>query len=334
MRIVFDFEAVLKNRYSGFYTFGTGLLGGFGQLDDKPELVLLCSEKFASDARKLAQSFTIPATVKPVMMPPTKSAPRILTVHDLRRYVLPELYKKSKLARFENAVQRADHFMAVSESTKSDLCNIFGIAPEKVSVVHLAYDGKPAHYDDEHKQQIREQLQAQYKVKLGRYLLAFSSPDHRKNITRIIKAFQIAKSAIDKDIKLVVIGKPPKNESLPTGPDIIMAGAVEDVRPWLIGCGGLVFASLYEGFGLPILEAFASGVPVITSDCSSMPEVAGDAAILVSPGNTDSIAAGITTLCNDPESAGPLVNLGYQRLNDFAWRRTAEKTMELYQRLI
>ena len=106
------------------------------------------------------------------------------------------------------------------------------------------------------------------------------------------------------------------------------------MRPWLIGCGGLVFASLYEGFGLPILEAFASGVPVITSGCSSMPEVAGDAAILVDPGNTDSIAAGITTLCNDPESAGPLVNLGYQRLNDFYWRRTAEKTMELYQRLI
>ncbi|RKY03627.1 MAG: glycosyltransferase family 1 protein, partial [Planctomycetota bacterium] len=115
---------------------------------------------------------------------------------------------------------------------------------------------------------------------------------------------------------------------------IIVPGAVEDVRPWLIGCGGLVFASLYEGFGLPILEAFASGVPVITSDCSSMPEVAGDAAILVDPQNTDSIAAGITKFCNDPESTGQLVNRGYQRLDVFSWRRTAEKTMELYQKLV
>ena len=368
MRIVFDFDAVLKNRYSGFYTFGMGLLSGLAQIDNRPEMVLLCSKKLAPDAKRLVADYADWATVRPVnikmrwlenlwsfsslptlgtltgafdvyhsfhhLMPPTKSAPKLLTVHDLRRYVLPELYKKSKLARFENAIKRADHFMAVSESTKSDLCNIFDIRPERISVVHLAYDGTPQRYDDEQKRSICQKLQEQYGVKLGRYLLAFSSPDQRKNITRIIKAFQIAKSSIDKDIKLVVIGKPPKNELLSTAQDIVLAGAVEDVQPWLIGCGGLVFASLYEGFGLPILEAFAAGVPVITSDCSSMPEVAGDAAILVDPGNTDSIATGITKLCNDPESAEQLIHQGYCRLNDFSWRRTAEKTIELYQKIL
>jgi alpha-1,3-rhamnosyl/mannosyltransferase len=368
MRIVFDFEAVLKNRYSGFYTFGTGLLAGFGQLDEKPEMVLLCSEKLAPKARQLAQNLTEPATVKPVkikmrwlenlwsfsslpkletltgacdvyhsfhhLMPPTKSAPRILTVHDLRRYVLPELYKKSKLGRFENAVKRADHFIAVSKSTKKDLCDLFHINPEKVSVVHLAYDGQPTRYDEAQRNEIRQSLAAQLNIKLDRYLLAFSSGDSRKNIARTIEAFQIAKSSIDSDLKLVVIGNPPKNQTLSDCNDVITPGIVDDIRPWLLGAEGLVFASLYEGFGLPILEAFAHGTAVITSDCSSMPEVAGDAAILVKPDNAESIAGGIKTLCNNPDQKQQLISRGDQRLNDFSWAKTAQETLRVYQKLL
>ncbi|MHC5179706.1 MAG: glycosyltransferase family 4 protein [Planctomycetota bacterium] len=368
MRILFDFEAVLKNRYSGFYSFGLGLLNGFAQLENRPEMVLLCSKKLASDAKQLVGNYADWASVRPVsikmrwlenlwsfsslpkletlagpfdiyhsfhhLMPPTRSAPRILTVHDLRRYVLPDLYQKSKLGRFETAVQRADHFIAVSESTKTDLCRIFDIGAEKVSVIHLAYDGQSTRLDDKQRISVQKSIPDQLNTNIERYLLAFSSPDSRKNISKIIRAFQIAKSSINNDIKLVVIGKPPKNESLPDCPDVIMAGPVDDIGQWLCGADGLVFASLYEGFGLPILEAFACGAAVITSDCSSMPEVASDAAILVDPNSTESIADGITTLCGNPEQRKQLIIRGYERLGHFSWTQTARKTLECYQKLL
>ncbi|MCK5472506.1 MAG: glycosyltransferase, partial [Planctomycetes bacterium] len=174
MRIAFDFNPVVLNKFSGFYSFGTGLLKGFSSLSDRPEFLLFHSRRFHRQSQEAMAMFSDTGELKPTsikmrwlenfwkysnypkleslvgdfdiyhslhhLMPPTRGKPRILTVHDLRRYKLPQFYKKSKLNRFEEAVKRADHFIAVSNSTKNDLCEFFGIPQEKINVVHLAAD--------------------------------------------------------------------------------------------------------------------------------------------------------------------------------------------------
>ena len=131
----------------------------------------------------------------------------------------------------------------------------------------------------------------------------------------------------DEDIfKLITFGK--------EADSIVVTGTVDDIGNLLSCAEGLVFASLYEGFGIPILEAFACGVPVIASDCSSMPEVAGDAAILVDPYDENSIAEAIISLATDKELRGKLIRMGLARAKGFSWERAAQKTVEIYKKVL
>ena len=115
--------------------------------------------------------------------------------------------------------------------------------------------------------------------------------------------------------------------------NVVWAGIVDDLRLWL-GCArGFIFASLYEGFGIPILEAFACGVPVVTSNCSSMPEVAGDAALYVDPLSTESIAEAIVKVSNDEQLRKKLISAGRNRNKEFTWERTAGEVIKVYSKL-
>jgi len=375
LRVVLDLNPALRNRYSGFYAVGAGLLEGFSQLDEKPELLLLYSKQFKRQADELLSEhgqwayrqelllkkrwlekiwkvssfptlsnfvgdFDIYHTIHQ-MMPPTKGKPRIVTIHDLRRYRLPNLYKESKLTAFESAVKKADHFIAVSQATKEDLCDVFNIAHEKVDVAHLAVGDmfKPA--SEQEKLQIKTSLSRMLNNNLDRYLLTFSSPDRRKNIGQTIRAFLSASDKIADEMKLVVVGMPPKNDELYDQlvsegkmDRVIITGPVEDISDLLRCAEGIVFASLYEGFGIPILEAFACDVPVVTSNCSSMPEVAGDGAIYVDPKQPKSITDAIVTICNDREKRNELIAAGKKRAMDFSWKKTAENIMAVYKKLV
>jgi len=375
MRVAFDLDPILTHRFSGFYAYGIGLLQGFKALEEKPELLLFHSRRFPEQVKLLRNSLGDWAQSKPTsikmrlledfwrfgrrprleyftgpfdiyhcchhLMPPTKNKPRILTVYDLRRYKLPQLYTKSKLQRFELAVKRADHFIAISHATKDDLCEVFNIAPCRVDVVYLAADEHFSVPDESEKYSTRQKLSKQLGIELDNYIITFSSPDRRKNICRTIKAFIAAKKDLPDKLKLLVVGNLPKNddqlESL-LNPSldkrVYYTGTVDDITNLLRCSTGLVFASLYEGFGIPILEAFSCGVPVITSNCSSMPEVAGDAALYVDPYDTSSIAKAIVKITNNTETREKLINLGLQRLRNFNWRKTAEQTLEVYKKLL
>jgi len=173
MRVALDFNPVLVSSFSGFHAYGKGLLGGFGSIEEKPEFLLFHSKRFARRAAAATQSlgpWAKPAstTIKPrylqamwrlsrrpalqyftgdfdvyhcvhYLMPPTKGRPRLLTVHDLRRHKLPELYGGSKFKTLlERAIKSADHFIAVSESTKTDLRQIFDVPDGKIDVVYHA----------------------------------------------------------------------------------------------------------------------------------------------------------------------------------------------------
>ncbi|MGA2916035.1 MAG: glycosyltransferase [Sedimentisphaerales bacterium] len=375
IKVVMDFNPVLVNKFSGFYTFGIGLLKGLSQLEERPEMIMFCSSQLAAKAEELKEyekqkifQFRTPTInmrwlenfwnyfdypklqyltgnfdvyhCYHHLMPPTSSKPRLMTVHDLRRYKLPQLYPKSKLAFFEAAVKRADHFLAVSQSTKNDLCSIFGIKEDKVDIISHATEIEPFEITFEQKNNMLRSLSEKLGRQIDDYFIAISSPDSRKNISRIVEAFETAKKSLRENIILVVIGQLPKREKEFSDrikgdfySDVFWAGTVDDLRPWF-GCAkALIFASLYEGFGIPILEAFACGTAVITSNISSMPEVADDAALYVDPFSTESIAGGIGKISNDERLRRKLTAAGVERNKLFTWEKTAKKVVEVYSKL-
>jgi glycosyltransferase involved in cell wall biosynthesis len=372
MRVAFDFDAVVTNKFSGLCTYGKGLLKGFSRLKDIPEIKMVYSKSFEQEAHGQESSHFSQTRPMPIktrwleniwrfssylslqqlignfdiyhclhhLMPPTKGKPRILTVHDLRRYKIPELYEHSKLWRFELAVKRADHFIAVSRSTKNDLCSIFGIPQEKVDVTHLAADEHLLPLRDAEKNRLRAEFSEQIKKPIDKYVMTISSSDARKNIDRTIIAFKSIKKQLPGNTKLVVAGIPPRDfnnrqqSGMYSDNDVIWTGPLDNLDEWLKCADAMIFASLYEGFGIPILEAFASGIPVITSNCSSMPEVAGDAAILVDPCDEQSIAQAIAGVCNDAQQREKMIAAGLQRNREFNWEKTALKTLEVYKRFI
>jgi len=375
MRVAFDFNPVLINRFSGFYAYGAGLLRGFETLRQNVELLLFHSRRLAKWAELEKDELSDWAQLKATsikmrwlenfwryssgprlqfftgefdiyhsthhLMPPTGNKPRVLTVHDLRRYKLPQLYVESKLDLFELAVKRADHFIAVSQSTKNDLCDLFAVPPEKVDVIHLAAHHRFEPASPLEKAKIKKRLAENLGTALDNYLIVFSSRDKRKNVTTVIKAFLSAQPRLPGDFKLVVVGSLPKNdetfESIISGQSagsIVLTGPIDSIGPLLRCSEGLVFASLYEGFGIPVLEAFACGVPVIASNCSSMPEVAADAAAYVDPYDMESIAQAMIKVCSDSAFRRSLVESGYRRGKEFTWAKTAAKTIAVYNKLI
>lgn len=376
IKVAIDFNPVLVNKFSGFYTFGIGLLEGFAQLEEKPQLLLFYSSRFAAQAKQLigrelketAQQKTLAVKIRWLenfwsyfnfpklqnltgdfdvyhcfhhLMPPTNGRPRIMTIYDLRRYKLPKLYKKSKLDRFENAVKKADHFLAISEATKRDLCSIFKIQENRVDVIPLASGIEPVFYSQRQKDETKTELSKKLGCKLDNYFVTISSPDSRKNISRTIQAFELAAKEMPENTKLLIIGNLDKRDfrlgkKLKSGlyKNIFWVGTVDDMRPWLACADAMIFASLYEGFGIPILEAFSCGTAVITSNCSSMPEIAGDAALYVDPLSIESISRAIVKIANDSSLRESLVVAGRERNKFFTWKKTAEKAVEVYKKVV
>ncbi len=371
MKIAFDMDAVVRNRYSGFYTYGMGLLNGLLELENGPGIVLFAGPGASGSIpeslrnhpgvtvresglkiRRLEdwwrwsrwprlQRFTGDFDVYHCvhhLVPPAGKAKRVMTVHDLRRYRLPELYAKSRLGRFERALQQADHILAISNSTRDDLQEFFGIENDRITVVPLAVETPGAVPSVNKKEQAREAIGKRLNRKIDKMILAFSSPDRRKNITRIIESFAKAKEQLGQGCVLAVIGSPPKNEDLQAltkkcGADVLLLGTVESVREYLVAADVLVFTSLYEGFGLPILEAFSASTAVITSNVSSMPEVAGEAGLCVDPYDTNAAAEAMVKVISDDAYRESLAQKGKLRLQQFSWEKTARQTLDVYKKL-
>jgi len=372
VRIVLDFNSVLRDRHSGFFTYGAGLLEGLTALDDPPELTLFCGGNVYQNAGWLGdlpeklnatwkvapikmrylsawwRSFGFPAMQRFVgdfdlyhcnhhLMGPTKGKPRVLTVHDLRRYRFPEFYPNSKLGPFEHAVRKADHYIAISQATKRDLEEIFDIPPAKIDVI---YHGGPRNIQEETSDE-PDDILAKFDLQPNRYFVAFSSYDRRKNLTNTIKAFAADTHRLHKDFHLVIVGATPKQqEIIPADLQeklqdrIVFTGPLDQLQTILGNATALVYVSLYEGFGLPILEAMAAGTAVITSNVSSMPEVAGDAALLVDPESVYDIAHAMTTLAEDFTKQTQFIAAGRHRRREFSWLRAARETLQVYCKLL
>lgn len=268
---------------------------------------------------------------------------KIVTIHDLSVTREDDFhakdFKRLIMNRYDRLIRRkqADAIITVSGNSKKEICEYYQIDPDRVHVVHNGVD-----------EIFKKMAETDLNNALGRlniskpYVFCAGALQERKNMVRLVKAFAKLSRQVD-EIQLLFAGKPTwKFENVQRA--IIESRIEQKVRflghvsqPDLIALysGALMFAfpSLYEGFGLPILEAMACGCPVVTSRTTSMPEIAGDAAILVDPLSVDEIAAGMMRFMDKGERE-IFAKKGYERVKNFTWQNTARRTLAVYRRFL
>ncbi|PMP77218.1 MAG: glycosyltransferase family 1 protein, partial [Chloroflexus aggregans] len=276
----------------------------------------------------------VPAHVVPVVHPPT-----VVTIHDVGYRVFPEAHTFRRRLELELttrwSVWVARHVITDSYATKRDLVAWYGVDPNRITVVHLGLS--PGFAPPTDPRSITE-VQRRYGLLSCRYLLYIGTVQPRKNLRRVIEALAIVLAA-GYDLDLVIAGKrgwlsePIERCTVELGLTnrVHFTGYVADadLPALLAGAQAFVFPSLYEGFGMPVLEAMACGTPVITSTMSSLPEVAGDAALLVDPLDTNAIAQAIIRLCDDEDLRTDLRWRGLARVRRFTWEECARRTLEV-----
>jgi len=267
--------------------------------------------------------------------PPSKAA-KVTTIHDFGFLKYPETaHPKIKAVhqrRLAWVKKEADLVIAVSQSTKKDMMEILALPEEKIRVV---YEAAPEDLKAVKNKKKREEVKKKFRIS-GDYLLSVATLEPRKNLKRIIEAFKMLKA---KDLKLVIVGKQGWDDSLPKlnfkrqTSNIIFTGYIskEDKAALYSGATCLVYPSLYEGFGLPVLEAMKCGCPVLTSNISSLPEVAGQAAILVDPLDVGEIAKGLSEVINNKEKRKDLIKKGFVQVEKFSWEKAARETLKVYE---
>lgn len=254
---------------------------------------------------------------------PKSKAFKVTTIHDLAPLKFPkQTHPKivSTHKRRLNLVKKESQKIIVPSVATMQDCAIFGIDKEKIVVIPEAADYIYTPQNEAKINAVKSKLGI-----VGEYFLG-NGVGGRKNTSKIIKAFQKIKGKTSTK-QLVITGSSHNNYS---SEDVIFTGHVEtlELPPLFAGATSLLYPSLYEGFGLPILESFAVGTPVVTSNRGSMKEVAGNAAILVNPESADSIAEGIIKSIKNKKT---LIKKGKSRANKFSWRTTGKQTMKVYE---
>lgn len=263
------------------------------------------------------------------------STPQVFSLYDLSLIWYPHTHPRERVWFFRfwkhRRLSRATHILTLSDYMRDEISCVLQWPQEKITAVPLA----PA----EHFAPRNPEAVASVRKRLGlpnHYLLFVGSLEPRKNIGLAVQALHRCRS----DMPLVLAGWEAWGdktwlETVPTGrrqPKIFRLGYVDDETLACLysGATALIYPSLYEGFGLPILEAMACGCPVICSNKSSMPEVAGAAARLIDPGNPDDLAAAIDEVTGCPEYRQDLIHRGYARAAAFSWTRTAQETQAVF----
>lgn len=280
----------------------------------------------------------LPIQAAPVVLP--RGVLVTATIHDLAFRRFPQTFPKTHLRKLnfmlDTVVRQADRLIAVSESTKRDLLEFFPELDEtKVSVIHHGFDAE--FFGQQLSAETLSAILTTYNLQPTSYALYVGALQPRKNLARLIRAFEQAKKTCP-EMRLVLCGEPAwlsdgilaAREQSVYREDIVPTGRVsfEDLRALYQGARVFAFPSLYEGFGLPLLEAFASGVPVLTADNSSLREVAGDGALYVDAENTSDIAAKLTLLWNDRLLQDSLREKANRELGRFSWDQTARETLD------
>ena len=273
-------------------------------------------------------------------LPPVTQAARVVTIHDLGFLVNPSWSSPKIVGPYSKGIERfvreADAILVYSESTRNDLVRLAGAVPEKI---HLAPLGVDARFRPMSGDLARKRVTERYGLAFP-YLFFVSTIEPRKNIEGMIRAY--AKAAKHIPHRLVLAGgmgwQPTSVEAIArdagVADRVVTLGYVkndEDLPALYSAADVFLFPSHYEGFGLPILEAFACGCPVVTSNRASLPEVAGDAALMSDSEDLDEIAKNIIRIIGDDHLREGLIHRGRERARTFTWQRCAAQTMQTYE---
>ncbi len=351
----------------GIGTYIRNLLRQLARLDRDTEFVLLCRPDDAASLASLGNNFraivetapnySIAEQVKiPValqregvtlfhaphyVLPPLVRCRSVVTIHDCIHLMFPQ-YLPNRMAlayartSIRLAARRATRVLTVSESSKRDILRFVDMEPDKIDVIYNAFDERFAvEPREEEVVRVRERYQLH-----DEFVLYAGNVKPHKNLERLIEAFdRVRKRGLD-HLKLVIIGDEiSKYTSLRRAVHThqlhkyvrFLGYLPEETLAVMYRLAGVfVFPSLYEGFGLPPLEAMASGTPVVTSNVSSLPEVAGDAALLVDPYDPDSIAAAIERVLTDERVRRDLRQKGVARARQFSWEQSVTRVREIY----
>lgn len=267
----------------------------------------------------------------------------VITVHDLAFLLYPHLLTRESAhyyGQIDQAVRSADRIIAVSETTKKDVTRLLGAPEERVTVIPEAINPIYRLLDDtDHVESIRQRyrLPEQYAIFVG-------TIEPRKNLTSLMRAIRLLKDQHHTELVLAVVGQwgwlyddvLRAHEELKLQELVRFLGRVpdDDLVALYNGASVLAYPSHYEGFGLPPLEAMACGTPVVVSDTSALPEVVGDAGLLVTPDDDEELSVALLRILSDPELRDALIRRGLQRVAGFTVAGMAEKTLALYRSVL
>jgi glycosyltransferase involved in cell wall biosynthesis len=352
----------------GIGTYIRNILRQLARLDRQNEYVLICQPADRELALSLGDNFRVEVDSSPpysvreqlsipwallrirpallhephYVLPPLVTCRSVVTIHDCIHLRFPQyLPNRAALtyarAQMGSAARRSDRILTVSEASKRDILEYFDVPPDKIAVIYNAID---EHFavapPEDHVRRVAERYQLE-----GRFVLYVGNVKPHKNLEKLLDAFHLLRAHADMhDVTLVVIGDAISKYAglrravhrynlhkfvrfLGFLPDETLAVVYRLARVF-------VFPSLYEGFGLPPLEAMASGTPVVTSNVSSLPEVAGDAALLVDPTSAEAIADAMRRVLTDHTLAAELSARGIARARTFSWERAATRVLQIY----
>jgi len=368
LRIAIDAHSV-GTGLGGNESYATNLIEALAEIDPNNSYTLYVTrreavERFSNRWRNFSVRATLPHTPliripltlsaelrrNPVDVlhvqftsPPFSPCPVVVSIHDLSFEHLPQTFKWRSRKQLRITVRRsareAAHVIALSEHARQDIVETYGLAPEKVTAIPLAAaDHFRPISDDEELQRVRQT----YGI-VGEYILSVGAIQPRKNLSRLIDAYSRLRRATPEGNlpKLVLAGKCAwlYEETLRTirelqvSDSVILTGYVPDSDLPGLYSGALcfVYPSYFEGFGLPPLEAMKCGAPVIVGNQTSLPEVVGDAGLLVDPFDADAIAGAIDRVIRDSNLRAELGRKGLARAQLFDWRETARQTLRVYQ---
>src|SRR5688500_9176122 len=364
MRVAIDAR---KLHDFGIGTYIRNLLRQLARIDRDTDYVLLCQQSDLDVGAQLGENFRTVLEPSPnysireqihvpwvlhrerpdvyhaphYVLPAAVRCRSVVTIHDCIHLMFPQYLPNRAAYAYARAsmwaaARRSDRILTVSEASKRDILHFFNVPPEKIVVVYNAID---EHFrvtpSAEDVARVRERYQLDHQ-----FVLYVGNIKPHKNLVRLIEAFDALRRGGQDEIKLLIIGD--EISKLPALRRAVHAhklhkhvrflGYVSDgtLRILYRLASVFVFPSLYEGFGLPPLEAMASGTPVVTSNQSSLPEVAGDAAVLVDPYNAEAIANGIISVLRSTHLRDDLRKRGFERVKEYSWERSVRRVREIY----
>mgnify|MGYP000014575608 CR=1 FL=1 len=367
MRIGIDARLVYYSQ-AGITQYTLRLIQGLAEIDRENEFIILQSRKdkntivvdkpnfkrvsLWTPSHHRLEQYTLHLEISgldldilhsPDFIPPFRSNSKsIITIHDLAFLLYPHFLTKESAryyGQIDQAVKRADHIIAVSESTKRDTVHLLGTPGHKITVI---YESANPIYKPVSDQEPLKRTRDKYHIN-GDFILFVGTIEPRKNVPTLLRAYRRLLDNYKADVKLVIVGRRgwlceevfDLVDELKLNNDVLFLGRVpiEDLLYLYNAAQLLVQPSFYEGFGLPPLEAMACGTPVVVSNVSSLPEVVGDAGILVDPQEASELTVAIWRVLTNSALREDLIAKGLKRAQCFSWKKMALQTLELYQRV-